>query len=86
MNSSTKALVVALGMLGAASVASAHDTSQATPDSPMPSMMQGQGMMGMMGMMQQMGPMMEHCNEMMAAMTDHMSATPQAPAPLNDND
>ena len=38
-----------------------------------------QGMMPMMKMMTQMGPMMEQCTKMMAAMNDRMDATPKIP-------
>jgi hypothetical protein len=86
MNNSIKAFAVALGILGAASIAAAHGTSETAPSAPVPGMMQDQGMMGMMGMMQQMGPMMERCDEMMAAMSDHMTTAPQAPAPQNGKD
>lgn len=34
------------------------------------------GMMGMMKMMAQMGPMMEQCTKTMAAMTEHIKASP----------
>ena len=44
-------------------------------------MMQGD-MPGMMGMMSEMGPMMEACTEMMAAMTEDMNQTdPGTPEP-----
>ncbi len=34
------------------------------------------GMMGMMKIMRQMEPMMEHCNEMLAGMTEGMKSAP----------
>lgn len=86
MRNTLKTLLVCGGLLAAASVALAQEATSPQAGDRMPGMMQNQdgtsGMMGMMGMMQvmqQMGPMMEQCNKMMAAMTDHMKSTPRAP-------
>jgi hypothetical protein len=94
MRNVVKMLVVALTVLGAVPVAAADDTQAPASATRQPGMMQGQGMMGqdgmpgmmgMMRMMQQMGPMMERCAAMMAAMTDRMESAPDRAEPQDDN-
>lgn len=83
MRNVLKTLALSLGILGAASIALADsDKSPAGQGAQMPgSMMQGDGMKGndmsgmdMHKMMQQMGSMMERCDEMMAMKTEHMKS------------
>lgn len=86
MRNTLKALALSLGILGTASIALADGATSPGQGTQKPgSMMQEDGMksgdgmsgmMGMMKMMQQMEPMMERCNKMMSAMTEHMKSTP----------
>ncbi|WP_372071414.1 hypothetical protein P7L75_23180 [Tistrella mobilis] len=86
MRNTLKGVALSLGILGTASIALADDATSPGQEIHQPgSMMQDDsmkggdgmsGMMGMMKMMQQMEPMMERCNEMMAAMTEHMKSMP----------
>ena len=86
MRNTLKALTLSLGILGTASIALADEATPPTQGAQKPGSMMHEdgmkggdgmsGMMGMMKMMQQMEPMMERCNEMMAAMTEHMKSAP----------
>lgn len=71
------ALTVAMaGMASVSAIAGAEKSPGGTMEhgSMMQNDMQEGGMVGMMKMMQQMAPMMEKCNKMMSAMSDHMKA------------
>ncbi len=95
MRNTLKALALSLGILSTASIALADGSTPAGQGTQMPgSMMQGDGMkggdavsgmMGMMQMMQQMIPMMERCDQMMAAMTEHMKSAPHGSEAPEDN-
>jgi len=74
-----KALAVIGGMFVATSPVLADEKQSQQPDVQMPMMQGEEGMSGMMGMMQKMGPMMEQCRDMMAAMTDHMKSGTNEP-------
>lgn len=84
-----KALAVIGGMFVATSLALADEKQPQQPDEQMPMMQSEDGMSGMMqgedgksgmkGMMQKMGPMMEQCRDMMAAMSDHMKSGTNEP-------
>ena len=73
-------LAAVLAAMIAAPVAFAQETAapgqMMQGQDAMPRDMQSGDMSGMQGMMPMM-KMMEQCTEMMAAMTDHMKATPQ---------
>jgi|TARA_R110002073_G_scaffold35500_2_gene103801 nicotinic acid phosphoribosyltransferase len=71
------ALTVAMaGMASVSAIAGAEKSPGGTMEhgSMMQNDMQEGEMAGMMKMMQQMAPMMEKCNKMMSAMSDHMKA------------
>ncbi len=55
-------------------------TSAALAENDAPAMPEGQ-MQGMMQMMQAMGPMMEHCTEMMQQMAHHQPGHPDSATP-----
>lgn len=94
-----KYLPVAMALLAVASIASAGEPSGSTQDvTQQHAHSQDKGMMGdggmggdmsgmmdMMQMMNKMGPMMERCNEMMEAMTDHMKTAPHSIETPEDN-
>lgn len=77
MRKSIKLTAIATMMVAGLATTALYAQESQTPDMQSP-MMEHDGnsgmgdMQGMMKMMSQMGPMMEQCTEMMAAMTDHM--------------
>ena len=80
------ALTVAMaGMASVSAIAGAEKSPGGTMEhgSMMQNDMQEGEMAGMMKMMQQMAPMMEKCNKMMSAMSDHMKADRGGPTNLD---
>lgn len=98
MHKTITAFVLAIGVLGLAPAALSDDMrsvteEEAAPNAQMPGkgMMNHdgvsgmEGMMEMMKMMQKMEPMMERCNEMMAAMGEDQDSKSQDPGETDDN-